>query len=312
MAGVVLDNFSGANIFAHFSNRTLKSIPRDLLKLVFGYSFDCLRVRRITGAISEKNQKAIRLAELIGFTFETKLRDMYSDGSSMLLYRLTRECCRFLPDYTLPHKFDQAKANGEFLSKRPQGNMRIAPDLSNRIPVEFGPAVRFSSGMSCSPFGFHIHNIIGAASQEKMARIDAQSIIALMQYTVGNRSEVKHPRCPMRRDNLLSRAVSMQIVNSLTGFADMSVVAGLGHGSSPNPTRSEFRQVVRDRSVFIHLLPKAISKRIRELLRKCGQLVQILVGHNQASFGCALASSPTPIGWKRLLQYYHFPDWRQV
>ena len=95
IAGALFDNYSGPNIFIHFSSSEVHSFPRDLLKLVFGYAFNALKVKRVTGAFSSSNKRVKKLGELIGFKYETKLAGACQDGD-LLFYCLKPADCRFL------------------------------------------------------------------------------------------------------------------------------------------------------------------------------------------------------------------------
>lgn len=95
VAGVVYDNFNGANIFIHFTVAQGYQICRGFLRLVFGYAFDCLKAKRITGAFSSANEKVRRFGERLGFQFETLLKDAAPDGD-LMFYTLRREQCRFV------------------------------------------------------------------------------------------------------------------------------------------------------------------------------------------------------------------------
>lgn len=95
VAGATFDNYSGPNIFLHFSNSPVGIIPRDFLKLIFGYCFNGLKCKRVSAAFSSNNYKVCRLGKLIGFKLEACLKDCFPDGD-MLIYSLKREDCRFI------------------------------------------------------------------------------------------------------------------------------------------------------------------------------------------------------------------------
>lgn len=95
VTGVVFDNYTGANVFIHFSTDPTRRIGRSFLKLVFSWAFDWLKVKRITGAFGSGNDKVKRFAEQLGFSYETRLVGAYSDGD-MVFYALRRPRCRHL------------------------------------------------------------------------------------------------------------------------------------------------------------------------------------------------------------------------
>lgn len=94
-AGVVFDNYSGRNIFVHFSRRPGHNFNRKFLRLVFSYAFECVGVQRITGAFSSGNALVRAFAAKLGFLYETRLEGACMDGD-MEFWRLERNRCRFL------------------------------------------------------------------------------------------------------------------------------------------------------------------------------------------------------------------------
>lgn len=96
VAGIVYCDFSGSNIFLHVASKPgVNWISRGLLKLVFGWPFKGLGVKRITGLVPEHNARAVKLDEHLGFKREARLEDIFPEGA-LLVFRMRREECRFI------------------------------------------------------------------------------------------------------------------------------------------------------------------------------------------------------------------------
>lgn len=96
VAGIVYCDFSGSNIFLHVASKPgVNWISRGLLKLVFGWPFNGLGVKRITGLVPESNTRAVKLDEHLGFKREARLEDIFPEGA-LLIFGMRREECRFL------------------------------------------------------------------------------------------------------------------------------------------------------------------------------------------------------------------------
>lgn len=96
IAGIVYDNFNGANICMHVGARPgVNWVSRKLLRLVFGYPFEQLGCRRVTGLVPETNLRSRRFCEHLGFDLETRIRGGHPDGD-VLVYSMFRENCRWL------------------------------------------------------------------------------------------------------------------------------------------------------------------------------------------------------------------------
>lgn len=75
-------------------------LSRTALAVWFGYPFQELGVRRVTGLVARKNKKARQLNEDLGFTLEGKLREAMENGDDMMLYGMLRKECRWLKEST--------------------------------------------------------------------------------------------------------------------------------------------------------------------------------------------------------------------
>lgn len=100
LAGIVYDNFNGANICMHVGAKPgVNWVSRKLLHLAFDYPFRQLGCRRVTGLVPESNVAARRFNEHLGFKVEARIRAGAMDGD-VLIYAMFREECRFLQENT--------------------------------------------------------------------------------------------------------------------------------------------------------------------------------------------------------------------
>ncbi len=96
VAGVVYCDKTATNIFMHVAaKRGVNWVTRAYLKLVFGWPFEGLKLKRITALVPETNKRAVAFDEHLGFKREALLSDIYPDGG-LLVLRMTREDCAYL------------------------------------------------------------------------------------------------------------------------------------------------------------------------------------------------------------------------
>ncbi len=96
VGGVMYEGFNGHNIWMHCAGIG-RWITRDLLKAAFAYPFIQLDVLNVWGWVDASNTKARRLDEHLGFSQQAVLAGAAKDGGDVIIYRMTREECRFLP-----------------------------------------------------------------------------------------------------------------------------------------------------------------------------------------------------------------------
>lgn len=91
VAGIVFNNFNGANATAHIA---VKKFTRQLPYLIvhaIHYAFEVNGLNRLTGLVSSKNEKALRLNRHIGFEHEATMRKAGPDGEDLLVLVLWPE-----------------------------------------------------------------------------------------------------------------------------------------------------------------------------------------------------------------------------
>ncbi len=94
VAGVIYEQFNGANIVCHIRGEPGWA-NRKYLATIFDYPFNQLRVNRITVPVNGKNETSKRLVTHMGFELECSLARANPDGD-LLLFRMFREDCKYL------------------------------------------------------------------------------------------------------------------------------------------------------------------------------------------------------------------------
>lgn len=95
IAGVVYDEFNGANVNMHVAAEGTNWLARNYLRAVFGYPFNQLKVKRVTGLVASTNQRALDFDLHLGFTVEAVLKDAHPDGDLIVLV-MRPESCRWI------------------------------------------------------------------------------------------------------------------------------------------------------------------------------------------------------------------------
>ena len=94
VAGVIYEGYNGHNVWMHVA--IPGRITPKFLRYCFHYPFVELGCRRVSGYVEASNARARRFDEHLGFKPEATLRGAASDGGDVILYRMTREDCRYV------------------------------------------------------------------------------------------------------------------------------------------------------------------------------------------------------------------------
>lgn len=94
-AGVIYENWNGANLFASIRGEG-NWANRHFLNIIVDYPFNQIGVKRITATVGDHNLKSINLLQRMGFELECKLAEANPIGKDVLIYRLTRERAKYL------------------------------------------------------------------------------------------------------------------------------------------------------------------------------------------------------------------------
>jgi RimJ/RimL family protein N-acetyltransferase len=95
LGGVIYTEYTGCSIKMHVASFNTRWISRDGLWLVFDYAFNQLGVKKIIGMQRSSNLKAFDFAQHLGFTVETRIRDVFPDGDAVVM-GMYRAQCRWL------------------------------------------------------------------------------------------------------------------------------------------------------------------------------------------------------------------------
>lgn len=96
VAGVLYENWNGVNVWMHVAIEPSEYLTREYLRYCFVYPFEELKCKRVTGWVEASNTAARRFDEHLGFKEEARVIGAASDGGDAILYRMTREECRYL------------------------------------------------------------------------------------------------------------------------------------------------------------------------------------------------------------------------
>ncbi len=96
VGGVLYAGFNGPNIWMHVAGYGGRWVNRAILKAAFRYPFVQLGVSQVWGWVEASNQKARKLDEHLGFQQHAVLTGAAKDGGDVIIYRMTKEECRFL------------------------------------------------------------------------------------------------------------------------------------------------------------------------------------------------------------------------
>ena len=95
LGGVIFNGYTGASIGLHMAGFDPHWVNRDLLWVVFNYSFVQLGCKVVFGQVPETNVKALEADKRLGFKEVTRVEDVFPDGALIVL-AMRREDCRWL------------------------------------------------------------------------------------------------------------------------------------------------------------------------------------------------------------------------
>ena len=96
VAGVLYEDFTGANIVCHIAG-VGNWATRKFLGVIFQYPFIQLKCRRITVPVASDNQKSICMVKKMGFELECVL-EQANPNSDILLFRMFASQCKYLEE----------------------------------------------------------------------------------------------------------------------------------------------------------------------------------------------------------------------
>lgn len=96
LAAVVYNLYSGADIAMSYAGEGRRWLSRDFLRVMFGYPFNQLGCRRVTGYIEVGNVDSLRLALKLGARIEGRMREALENGHDLWVVGMLRKECRWL------------------------------------------------------------------------------------------------------------------------------------------------------------------------------------------------------------------------
>lgn len=98
IAGVLYDDYNGSNIWMHVAAKEGRTwLNRTFLRACFAYPFLQLNCKRVSGWVEVCNADARRFDEHLGFQPEAILSSAGRDGGDVIIYRMFKDECRFIP-----------------------------------------------------------------------------------------------------------------------------------------------------------------------------------------------------------------------
>lgn len=73
VTGVVFDNVTDNNVFAHIANTRRRGISWELLGACYAFMFGQLGLERVTFLVREDNERCLRMVQKMGAQFEARL-----------------------------------------------------------------------------------------------------------------------------------------------------------------------------------------------------------------------------------------------
>lgn len=96
LGGFVCNNYLGNAIFTHQAGAVKHWCSRELLWMLFTYTFRQLGVAKVYGAVAQNNPHTLKTNLRGGFRLETQLRDAVAPGIDMLILSMTENTCPWL------------------------------------------------------------------------------------------------------------------------------------------------------------------------------------------------------------------------
>jgi RimJ/RimL family protein N-acetyltransferase len=107
IAGVLYDDYNGSNVWMHVAAKPNSNwLNRMYLKACFLYPFKQLNCKRVSGWVEVSNTDARRFDEHLGFQQEAVLSGAARDGGDVIIYRMFKEECRFIPQENAKVRID--------------------------------------------------------------------------------------------------------------------------------------------------------------------------------------------------------------
>jgi RimJ/RimL family protein N-acetyltransferase len=95
LGGVIFTDYTRASITVHMAGFMKNWANRDLIWCVFHYAFNQLGVGKVFGQVPASNEESMRNTLKLGFSVETRVKDVFVDGD-LVVVSMYRDQCRWL------------------------------------------------------------------------------------------------------------------------------------------------------------------------------------------------------------------------
>lgn len=96
IAGVVFNNFNGANCLVHIAIGKRSRLILDLFRAVCDYAFNMCKLKRITGMVPTDEPDVIAFDKHLGFREEFVMKDAAASSDMMVLVLTPADAARWL------------------------------------------------------------------------------------------------------------------------------------------------------------------------------------------------------------------------
>lgn len=97
IGAVIFDNWTPNTVQAHIIATTSMLFKHGFLEEAFDYAFNISGRKYMLGIIPSDNEKSVKLVKSIGFKEAYRLKDGWADGIDIIVFEISRDNCRFLP-----------------------------------------------------------------------------------------------------------------------------------------------------------------------------------------------------------------------
>jgi len=95
VAGVVFNNFNGANATMHVAVDKSGKILIKLFQAAYDYAFNQCKLKRVTGMVPTSMPDVIAFDQKLGFEYEFTMKDAHPDGDMVVLCGTPESCKRW-------------------------------------------------------------------------------------------------------------------------------------------------------------------------------------------------------------------------
>ena len=96
LAVLLYGNYSPEDVWMHVASISPRWCTRAVLRGIFGYPFNQLRVRRVTALVAKSNKHCRQFIERLGFSHEGTHPESLPNGGATCSYGMTRKHCKWI------------------------------------------------------------------------------------------------------------------------------------------------------------------------------------------------------------------------